>query len=155
MEYMKIHKIMLICFTILVLGVCSLVTNTSANAASWHKGTPKELRGYYEANKKQLDQFPSESIYTNRIFHFSVVLPYYEVENLSYKKIKPHIYRVKGTMQARKPIIPRPEKIETIYYLKKLYSSVDQQVLYTTYSKQYAKKRMKAFSNKYYYIKVY
>lgn len=152
---MKPHKIIRICFTILVLGVCSLVTNTSANAASWHKGTPKELRGYYEFNKKQIDQYPSESIYANRILHFSVVLPYYEVKNLSYKKLKAHVYRVKGTMQARKPIIPKSNKIETIYYLKKLYSTNDLKVLYTTYSQEYAKKRMKAFSDKYYYMKVY
>ncbi|QCZ44831.1 hypothetical protein [Levilactobacillus brevis] len=151
---MKLSKSAPIFFAIILLGVCSVII-TPVQAATWHKGTPKELRGYYQFHKKQLDQYPSESIYANRIDHFSVVLPFYEVKKLKYKKIKKHVFQIKGTMQARKPAIPKKAKIETIYYLQTPYSGKNSKFLYYTTNQQYKKRKMKAFDKYDYYIKVY
>lgn len=48
---MKPHKIILTCFALLVLGVCSLVINTSANAAICHNGGRADYRGLIKYTK--------------------------------------------------------------------------------------------------------
>lgn len=110
----------------------------SAKASSWHKGTPKELRGTYQGKRT------SEAEGFGYIYTISSKAVVYDVSNwpirytihIKYKKLKRHIYRLAGHMPKSDFVPSRHD--DHVYYRKGKYLlAVD----YTTYKKE----KMKAF----------
>jgi hypothetical protein len=69
-------------------------TTQSANAATWHKGTPKVLRGKWVDPKKDktLDYYPWFTIKSN-----ALLLPFVTNKNMTYQHKKgSHVYYIKG-----------------------------------------------------------
>lgn len=80
----------MIATALLTAGLGFGVVNTTANAASWHKGTPKVLRGNWNNRKGKVElQVSRKSIY---------VMPYNgaaisRVKSIKYRYVGNHTYQ--------------------------------------------------------------
>lgn len=128
----KLALLMAISLTSISIG------QISANASSWHKGTPKELRGTYQG-KRISDAEGFGYIYeiTSKSVGYGVSnWPARETIHVKYKKLRPHIYRLAGHM-LKIGFVPSMHD-DNVYYRKgKSLLVVD----YPTYKKE----KMKAF----------
>lgn len=71
--------------------------STAANAASWHRGTPRALRGTYQYKRySQVQGFGDiVTIYSNKIEINQSNYPLWEITNVHYKKVG-HYYHIIG-----------------------------------------------------------
>ncbi|OLF66254.1 hypothetical protein ADT67_12485 [Levilactobacillus brevis] len=88
----KLRNFVVLVTLTLGLSVLSPVSKT-AQAATWHKGTPKALRG-----KWRVKHVPTSTerlhITKSHVYYFSVG-PYY-LKNVTYKKVNHNSYKVRG-----------------------------------------------------------
>ena len=93
----KIAKLAMTAMTVLLVGG---TVSTTASAATWHKGTPKALRGKYQGKRTSSVQgFGPAYTLTAKKFDISESnMPDQLVTHLKYKKIGTHLYRLKGHM---------------------------------------------------------
>lgn len=89
--------------TLLTLASVVLLTpmlgaSVTASAASWHNGTPKAMRGKYQAKIYQQSQgFGDEYHITAHTYIYQASnMPQMKATKLRYKKIKAHTWRLKG-----------------------------------------------------------
>jgi len=125
----KALKAVLIAAVALTVGGAGSVT---ANAATWHKGTPKALRGKYQKHRTSSAEGFGESItITPKKITISVSnLSGQYVSRLKYKKIGSHLYRLKGHMAHNGMVLAR--NVDYAAYRKgKKFSYTD----YTYYKK--------------------
>ncbi|RRG06765.1 MAG: hypothetical protein DUD35_14220 [Lactobacillus sp.] len=87
----------------LTVGIASL--STTADAATWHKGTPKVLRGNWIYHRKQVSQWGYFHISSNKMLSDDQGMPGLTYKHLKYKslghekyKIRSYSGRSKGTM---------------------------------------------------------
>ncbi|QMU08764.1 hypothetical protein [Levilactobacillus suantsaii] len=89
----------------LVLTTISLggIVSTTASAASWHRGVPKAIRGKYQDRHQTAAQgFPAHLIFKAKTFTWQVSnMPEQRHSKLTYKKLKAHVYRLKGHVAKR------------------------------------------------------
>ncbi|MGP4116628.1 hypothetical protein [Levilactobacillus zymae] len=85
----------------LTLGTASLNT---AKAATWHKGTPKALRGSWIYHRKQVSQFGQITFTASKYQRQDQGMPQTKGKHLKYRyvghgtyKIHAYIYGAKGT----------------------------------------------------------
>lgn len=129
-------------FKLAFLVAISLISITigqiSANASSWHKGTPKELRGTYQGKRiSDAEGFGYGYTISSKYISYGVSnWPVRDTIHLKYKKIKPHIYRIAGHM-LKVGFVPSRHNDDVYYRKGKSLLVVD----YTTYKKE----KMKAF----------
>lgn len=76
------------------------VTSSPVSAASWHKGTPKSLRGTYRYKKYSPNQGFGDvvKIFSNKIEINQSNNPLWKITNVHYKKIGKY-YRITGHRQ--------------------------------------------------------
>lgn len=102
----KIMKMTMAALTVLLM---SSTVATTANAATWHKGTPKALRGKWAHSVKKLQKYvDGKGVGTKQIYcdknEFSFayykknkpLFPMYGLTNTKYKKISTTKYLLKG-----------------------------------------------------------
>lgn len=101
----KVKTLALVALTTLTLGA---VPATPASAATWHKGTPKVLRGkYQELHKTPAQGFASEYTFTTKKFLWGVSnMPLQSHSRLRYQKLGTHLYRLKGHVARRGIVLP-------------------------------------------------
>jgi len=81
----------------------------TANASSWHKGTPKALRGKYQKHRTSSAEGFGESITVSpkkMTISVSNMSGQY-VSHLRYKKVGAHLYRLKGHMAHNGMVLAR------------------------------------------------
>lgn len=131
----KTLKIMLLTAVSLV-GIS--VGEVSSSAASWHKGTPKELHGKYQAKRiSGAEGFGCTYTITNKSLVMSQSnWPLYKNVKMKYKKLKAHTYLLVGKTVHNSYILAGNYK--SVYYLK------GKELLHTDYPK-YKKNKKTAF----------
>lgn len=135
LKKIKLFKIsLLMLLTVIGLSAGSL----TVNAASWHHGTPKEIRGLYQGKRtSQAEGFGYYYTVTSKSFTLAVSnWPLQKDVHLKYKKPRPHVYRLVGHTQKR-GIVKGGHSDSVVYRKGKL--------LLTTDYKTYQKKKLKAF----------
>lgn len=89
----KLKTTVLITVATLGLTLATPASNQIAQAATWHKGTPKALRG-----KWRVKGLPSDAarlhITKSRVYYFSAG-PYY-LKDVTYKRVSHNSYKVRG-----------------------------------------------------------
>jgi hypothetical protein len=81
-----------------IMGVAS-VSTTTANAASWHKGTPTAIRHQYNYKKGQYWEYYAFKKSTFR--YQGMGMPYFDAYKLKYKTLKHHVYEITGKDKSR------------------------------------------------------
>jgi len=90
----KVGKLVMATMSALVLGG---MMPTTANAARWHSGTPKAIRGEFQAKRTGAQGFGSRYSITRNQFVIGISnMPTEFINHLKYQKIGNHLYRVKG-----------------------------------------------------------
>lgn len=116
-----------------------VLTQTNANASSWHKGTPKVLRGTYQGKRtRSAEGFGYVYKVTQKSFtaQYSNSSPI-RIVNLKYKYIKHHVYHFRGHRQHIGMVLGGHE--DFVVYLQ------GNKLLRTSYF-EYSKHKMKAFN---------
>lgn len=83
-----------ILITALSLTVLPTTTAPVAQAATWHRGTPKALQG-----KWRLGRVTTAFVHlkvTKTRFYFYSFGPLYYLKNVRYRQVKPHTYQIRG-----------------------------------------------------------
>ncbi|WP_125547789.1 hypothetical protein [Levilactobacillus lindianensis] len=135
---MKIHKFFKIVVLMMVSFVAVSVSTISAHASSWHKGTPKELRGTYQM-KRTSDVQGFGAVFKIKKNSFVLSLsdwPLMINTKLKYKKLSAHTYRVVGRTKHNGYILAH--KYESVWYRQ------GKKFMYAPYS-DYKKDKVKAF----------
>lgn len=93
-----------------------LAAPVSAQAATWHRGTPKALRGKYQAVRKTAAQgFADEYRFTAKTFTWAVSnMPLQRHTHLKYRSLGHHLYRLKGHV-AKRGIVLAGQRDYVIY----------------------------------------
>ncbi|MCH5463361.1 hypothetical protein HC026_10870 [Lactobacillus sp. LC28-10] len=118
---MKLFKNLLIGIALgaaMVFGIGQLSQAPTASASSWHRGTPKVLRGKYQGKLPKgsaLGFGPISIIAANHTIDQSSGMPQIYTKNVKYKKYG-HYYRIIG--HAVKSGMFRGGKMDTMYYKK-------------------------------------
>ncbi|GAA6237692.1 hypothetical protein [Apilactobacillus micheneri] len=82
---------------ILILGIGIFATNTTANASSWHKGTPKFVRGSWKDFSKSKKYEPYEmAANNNRVAMWDSINPYLLSTKTHYKYLGHNKYYCEG-----------------------------------------------------------
>ena len=91
----------LLVFMALVLGIMGVasISATTANAASWHKGTPAAIRHQYNYKKGQHWEYYAFKKSSYR--YQGMGMPYIDTYKLKYKTLKHHIYEITGKSKSR------------------------------------------------------
>ncbi|KRN02644.1 hypothetical protein FD13_GL001634 [Levilactobacillus senmaizukei DSM 21775 = NBRC 103853] len=90
----KVGKMVMAAISALVLGG---MMSTTANASRWHSGTPKAIRGEFQAKRTGAQGFGSRYSITRNQFVIGISnMPTEFINHLKYQKIGKHLYRVKG-----------------------------------------------------------
>lgn len=104
---MRLHRLTATFLIITTLGISGLATNP-VQAASWHKGTPKVLRGNWVYHRKQVSQWGYYHISANKMTSDDQGMPGLTYKHLKYKslghgKYKIHSYSggVKGSLASK------------------------------------------------------
>jgi len=110
-----------------VLLLTPMVANgETAQAAAWHKGTPKAIRGKFQAKKHSSAQgFGDMFQITAKTYRYSASgMPVVKATKLRYKKISAHTWRLKGHVKTNAAV--RFSKLdEKIYRKGKKFAAVD------------------------------
>jgi len=96
----RFREIILSIIVALTVGISIPVI--SANAASWHRGTPRALRGKFQAVKKNspAEGFKTEYIMSSdKMVIYSSGMPVPTITHFKYRKIGSHKYELKGHMK--------------------------------------------------------
>jgi len=90
----KISLIILVTATVLGVSIATpLITPTPAQAATWHQGTPKSIRGKWHL--KNTPAYVQRIHITKTHLYYYSGGPYY-LKDISYKKTGAHSYTVRG-----------------------------------------------------------
>ncbi|KRO04118.1 hypothetical protein IV54_GL001637 [Levilactobacillus paucivorans] len=91
----KFGKVVFVTLAALLVGGA---IPTSASAAKWHKGSPKALRGNFQAKRtSSAEGFGAAFTLTKSRFEMGVSnMPVQIMSHLKYKKVGKHLYRLKG-----------------------------------------------------------
>lgn len=114
------------------------INQSSADAASWHKGTPKVLRGTYQGKRtSSAEGFGyfykiASKYYVTQSSNMSQI----KTVNLKYKKLRTHVYRIVGHTQ-KSGMVLGGHSDNVLYRKGKL-------LLLTDYA-SYKKEKMNAF----------
>lgn len=88
----KLRSFVVLVTLVLGLSVLSPVTQT-AQAASWHKGTPKALRGKWRVKHVSTS---TEHLHITKSHVYLYSSGPFNLKNVKYKKIGSHTYKVRG-----------------------------------------------------------
>lgn len=134
------HKrlLILVSFLLVTLSV-NMCNQYDASAATWHQGTPREIRGIYQNKTSNF----MGSYYTYDIRHstFTIYDPYlsvYIVDHMFYSKLKTHVYRIKGHRQRHGSTLPGWD--DFVVYRKGKY-------IMRVSTSEYNHQKMRAFKN--------
>lgn len=135
---MKVHNLFRIALLIAVSLVTLSVSDVSANASSWHKGTPKEFRGTYQAKRTSgVQGFGAIFTVKKNTFVLSQSdWPLIIRQKLRYRKLSAHTYRVVGMTKHNSYILAY--KYDSVWYRQ------GKKFFYATYP-NYKKHKAKAF----------
>lgn len=129
---LKLVLIALLCFVGVYEG------ENTVHAASWHKGTPKVLRGTYQGKRESsAEGFGYIYKITSKSYDFNASnWPDRKTINVKNKKLKHNVYLLKGHMKKNGFVLGG--KSSMVFYRKGKY-------LLTTDYTTYKKKKMRAF----------
>lgn len=93
----KVVKMAVTAMTVLLMGG---TVSTTASAATWHKGTPKTLRGNWKGKTFTYNGVKVRGVWVvgkKTIRSESPTMPGQTWKNLRYHKVGKGVYKVKGT----------------------------------------------------------
>ncbi len=119
----KFGRVVLVMLTTLLIGGAF---PTSASAAKWHKGSPKALRGNFQAKRtSSAEGFGAAFTLIKSRFEMGVSnMPVQIMSHLKYKKIGKHLYRLKGHIAKNGFILARNADY-AVYRKGKTFACVD------------------------------
>lgn len=120
-----------------------VTTGEPAQAAAWHNGAPKAIRGKYQAKKYSAAQgFGDMYQITAKTYRYSASgMPVIKATKLRYKKVSAHTWRLKGHVKTS--AVVRFNKIDMKIYRKgKKFAATDYG---TKFAKQSWAKKVSAF----------
>lgn len=96
----------MIATALLTAGLGFGTASTSANAATWHKGTPRALRGKWKCNlhKKSYPHWGNVKIYSNLITEQFQGDPTTYLTNVKYKAFGHYHYKLRGLAKTKSGI---------------------------------------------------
>lgn len=89
------------------------VGQVPAQAATWHTGTPKALRGMYQAHREnQAEGFgPVLKLTAKSVSRQNSNWPLIKITHVKYKRLKHNAYLIKGHMQKNGYVLSRPASV--------------------------------------------
>lgn len=85
------------------LGIASNQTTSCVQAARWHKGTPKVIRGKYKTHKYGADLMATFTIRKNTVRYWAAGMPVLNGVHVKYRKLGKNKYQLKYD---NKPSLP-------------------------------------------------
>ncbi|EEI71789.1 hypothetical protein [Lentilactobacillus hilgardii] len=103
------------------IGIGLLSNPQQSNAATWHRGTPRILRGNYARKQSAYPQFETLKFYSNKVVYQGQGNPQLIMQNVKYKKVR-NAYILHGFVKVAIGIRPGRVTWKFYHYSHKLAS---------------------------------
>ncbi len=140
---MNKHTGLKLCLAVSLLTAGATAVPTTANAASWHAGTPKTIRGTYQGHRTSAAEgFGYIYKVNSKSFTASYSnMPISKSVKIKYKKLKKNTYRLVGHTQKRGLVLGG--KFDSVVYQRGHKLALDDYSSYRKHGYKYLKRQMK------------